>query len=183
MMTDYFRGCRKAYASIIKSFASNSGVAMLVVGSPIYYILGLGIYQATHLGIGGYTNAVWGFMSALIVAWIIAGIAMLKVMPNLLTVGIFVYKAFGYWCLVSSILTVIFATSLIPNYMLSYILWVLMPSIGLLLVCGDIMRSVRSRLYEMIEGLATQQQQPVSQPVSQSDTAIPIQSPILTSYG
>lgn len=170
MMTDYFRGCRKAYASIIKSFASNSVVAMLVVGSPIYYILGLGIYQATHTSIGTYTNAVWGFMAALLVAWIIAGIAMWKVMPNLLTVGIFVYKAFGYWCLVSSVLTVIFATSLVSGYIISYLLWVFMPSIGLLLVCGDIMRSVRSRLYEMIEALSRER----TEPSPGGDTVIPV---------
>jgi hypothetical protein len=102
-----FRGFRKAYASIIKAFAANNIVALFVTGVPIYYILSLGIYQTARSVISYYTSAVWVFLSILIVAWVIAAIAVWKTMPNLLTVGVFIYKAFGYWCLVSSFLVAI----------------------------------------------------------------------------
>jgi hypothetical protein len=151
MPTDYFRGCRKAYASIIKAFAANNIVALFVTGIPIYYILSLGIYQSARSVLSYYTSAVWVFLSILLVAWIIAAIAVWKTMPNLLSVSIFVYKAFGYWCLVSSFLVAIYLSPYVPGIVLSYALWALMPSIAFLLICGDILRSVRTRLYEALE--------------------------------
>jgi len=155
MPTDYFRGFRKAYASIIKAFAANNIVALFVTGVPIYYILSLGIYQTARSVISYYTSAVWVFLSILIVAWVIAAIAVWKTMPNLLTVGVFIYKAFGYWCLVSSFLVAIYLSPYVPGIVLSYALWALMPSIAFLLICGDILRSVRTRLYEVLEKPAT----------------------------
>jgi hypothetical protein len=155
MPTDYFRGCRKAYASIIKAFAANNIVALFVTGVPIYYILSLGIYQSARSVLSYYTSAVWVFLSILLMAWIIALVAVWKTMPNLLTVGLFVYKAFGYWCLVSSFLAVIYLSPYVPGIVLSYALWALMPSIAFLLICGDILRSVRTRLYEVLEKPAT----------------------------
>jgi len=151
MPTDYFRGCRKAYASIIKAFAANNIVALFVTGVPIYYILSLGIYQSARSVLSYYTSAVWVFLSILLVAWVIAAIAVWKTMPNLLTVGVFIYKAFGYWCLVSSFLVAIYLSPYVSSSILSYALWALMPSIAFLLICGDILRSVRTRLYEVLE--------------------------------
>jgi hypothetical protein len=155
MPTDYFRGCRKAYASIIKAFAANNIVALFVTGVPIYYILSLGIYQSARSVISYYTSAVWVFLAILLTAWIIAAIAVWKTMPNLLTVGVFIYKAFGYWCLVSSFLVAIYLSPYVPGIVLSYALWALMPSIAFLLICGDILRSVRTRLYEVLEKPST----------------------------
>ena len=151
MPTDYFRGCRKAYASLIKAFAANNIVALLITGIPIYYTLSLGIYQSARTVLTYYTSAVWVFLSILLMAWIIAAIAVWKTMPNLLTVGIFVYKAFGYWCLVSSFLVAIYLSPYVSSTVLSYALWALLPSIAFLLICGDILRSVRTRLYEALE--------------------------------
>jgi hypothetical protein len=150
MPTDYFRGFRKAYASIIKAFAANNIVALFVTGVPIYYILSLGIYQTARSVISYYTSAVWVFLSILIVAWVIAAIAIWKTMPNLLTVGIFIYKAFGYWCLVSAFIVAIYISPYVPGTVLSYALWCLTPSIAFLLICGDILRAVRTRLYDAL---------------------------------
>jgi hypothetical protein len=151
MPLDYCLGCRKAYASIIKTIAANNVVALAVAGIPIYYILSLGIYQASASIIYQYTSAVWVLMSIFIIAWIIAGLATWKVMPNLLSFSIFIYKAFGYWCLVSTFIVAFYISPYVPGVVLSYALWCLMPSILFLLVCGDILRAVRSRLYAMLE--------------------------------
>jgi len=151
MPLDYCLGCRKAYASIIKTIAANNVIALAVAGIPIYYILSLGIYQASASIIYQYTSAVWVLMSIFIIAWIIAAIATWKVMPNLLSFSIFIYKAFGYWCLVSTFIVAFYVSPYISGTLLSYALWCLMPSILFLLVCGDILRSVRSRLYAALE--------------------------------
>ena len=151
MPLDYCLGCRKAYASIIKTIAANNVIALAVAGIPIYYILSLGIYQASASIIYQYTSAVWVLMSIFIIAWIIAAIATWKVMPNLLSFSIFIYKAFGYWCLVSTFIVAFYVSPYISGTLLSYALWCLMPSILFLLVCGDILRAVRSRLYAVLE--------------------------------
>ena len=151
MPLDYCFGCRKAYASILKTIAANNIIAMLVAGIPNYYILTLGIYQASSSILYQYTSAIWVFLSIFLVAWIIAGIAMWKIMPNLLTISIFVYKAVGYWCLVSTFIVAFYVSMYVPGAVLSYALWSLMPSIVFLLVCGDILRAVRTRLYEVLE--------------------------------
>ena len=151
MKLDYCVGCRKAYASIIKTIAANNVVALAVAGIPIYYILSLGIYQASGSIMYYYTSAVWVLMTIFIIAWLIAGLATWKVMPNLLSFSIFIYKAFGYWCLVSTFIVAFYVSPYVPGVVLSYALWCLMPSILFLLVCGDILRAVRSRLYEMLE--------------------------------
>ena len=151
MPTDYFRGCRKAYASLIKAFAANNIVALLITGIPIYYTLSLGIYQSARTVLTYYTSAVWVFMAILLVAWIIAIVSVWKTMPNLLSVTVFVYKAFGYWSLISFFIVAIYISPYISGAVLSYALWALMPSIGFLLICGDILRGVRSRLYDALE--------------------------------
>jgi hypothetical protein len=159
MPLDYCLGCRKAYASIIKTTAANNIIALAVAGIPIYYI----IYQ--------YTSAVWVLMSIFIIAWIIAAIATWKVMPNLLSFSIFIYKAFGYWCLVSTFIVAFYVSPYISGTLLSYALWCLMPSILFLLVCGDILRAVRSRLYSFLEQQPSQSQ---SQQQSNEATATAI---------
>jgi len=169
MPLDYCLGCRKAYASIIKTIAANNIIALAVAGIPIYYILSLGIYQASASIIYQYTSAVWVLMSIFIVAWIVAAIATWKVMPNLLSFSIFIYKAFGYWCLVSTFIVAFYVSPYISGTLLSYALWCLMPSILFLLVCGDILRAVRSRLYSFLE-----QQQSHSQSQQQSNEATAI---------
>ena len=151
MPLDYCLGCRKAYASIIKTIAANNIIALAVAGIPIYYILSLGIYQASASIIYQYTSAVWVLMSIFIIAWIVAAIATWKVMPNLLSFSIFIYKAFGYWCLVSTFIVAFYVSPYISGTLLSYALWCLMPSILFLLVCGDILRAIRSRLYATLE--------------------------------
>lgn len=151
MPLDYCFGCRKAYAAVLKTIAANNIIAFLVAGIPIYYILSLAIYQTSKSVLYQYGSAIWVFLSIFLVAWIIAGIAMWKIMPNLLTISIFVYKAVGYWCLVSTFIVAFYVSMYVPGAVLSYALWSLMPSIVFLLVCGDILRAVRTRLYEVLE--------------------------------
>lgn len=146
---DYCSGIRKAYDAIVKALASNNIVAALVTGIPFDYLFTVGGYQARY-AVGYYTSAVWVFSAVLTVAWILGIVAMWKTMPNLLTVTIMVYRAFGYWCLVSAFLVLTYISAYLPAGWLGYILSAILPSILFLLVCGDVLRAVRTRLYATI---------------------------------
>jgi len=147
---DYCKGIRTVYDKLIKSFASNNIVAAVLTGCPFYYLFGVGTYQ-TRMAIGYYTSAVWVFSAILTLAWIVGVIAMWKTMPNLLTSTIFVYKAFGYWCLVSFFLVLGYVTPYLPPGYLGLIIAAILPSILFLLICADVLREVRTHLYKLLD--------------------------------
>jgi hypothetical protein len=150
MARDYCSGVRKAYYAITKALASNNIVAALFTGIPYYYLFGVGTYQ-TRMTIGYYSSVIWVFSAILIIAWLIGLFAMWKTMPNLLTFTIFIYKAFGYWCLVSFFIVVCYLTAYIPSGWLGFVVAAILPSILFLLVCADVLREVRTRLYKVLE--------------------------------
>lgn len=150
MGRDYCSGLRKSYDAITKALASNNIVAALFTGLPYYYLFGVGTYQ-TRMTIGYYTSAVWVFSAILTIAWLIGLFAMWKTMPNLLTFTIFIYKAFGYWCLVSFFIVICYLTAYLPSGWLGLIVAAILPSILFLLVCADVLREVRTRLYKVLE--------------------------------
>lgn len=177
MSTDYFRGCRKAYAGILKAVAANNIIALLLVGSPIYYILGLSLsflnQQNRYYYLENYMKVGWSFMGVLMGAWLVAAFALWKVMPNLLTLSIFVYKSIGYWCLVSACIAIVNIQSNIYEGILSYILWGLFPSVIILLMCGDILRSARSRMYETLESPTRTPELPITDTTVQERFCVP----------
>jgi len=170
---DWFRGIRKSYNSIVKAFASNNIVALTLCGVPSYYMRGYGIfYSRLSTPLGVLLSAVWTFLSIFLLSWAIAGIAIWKVMPNLLTVSIFVFTAIGHWCLISLFVILCFLSYYIPMGYAGSLLSAIMPPIFLLLICGDILRAVRTRLYLLVEQANTTQQ-----PVLLVDTSSITQQP------
>jgi len=146
---DLCSGVRKAYDAIVRALASNNIVTALLTGIPFYYSYSVGI-AATRSTAAYFTSAICGFSIVLTVAWILGIVAMWKTMPNLLTVTIMTYRAFGYWCLVSFFLVLSYALPYLPAGSLGYVLAVILPSILFLLVCGDVLRAARTRLYEVL---------------------------------
>ena len=151
---DYCSGIRKAYDAVVKALASNNIVAALLTGLPFYYLFSVGGAQARNT-VGYYTSAVWVFSAVLVAAWLLGVVAMWRTMPNLLTVTIMTYRAFGYWCLVSTFLVLSYISSYLPVGWMGFILAAIMPSILFLLVCGDVLRAVRTRLYATLAATAT----------------------------
>lgn len=154
---DRCSGLRKSYAAILKGCASNNLVAALLSGLPFYYSLSVGIYQS--VGAHSYLTAifgssVWIFMSILLIAWLLAGFAIWKTLPNLLSVSVFVYTAMGHWCLISGLIVMFYVSSQVPLNVTGYLLTAMLPSIALLLLSGDILRGVRGRLYGEVERAA-----------------------------
>lgn len=145
---DYCGGCRKAYNGVLSGLSSNDILATLVGGGPFYYLLAVSIYGSTARSLFG--TATWIFMSVLFLAWIIAAIAAFKTMPNLLSISVFTYTSMGHWCLVSSLIVIFYLSSQMQLSYTGYILSATMPSTALLLFCGDVLRALRSRMYERI---------------------------------
>jgi hypothetical protein len=80
--------------------------------------------------------------------WLLAGFTIFKKLPNLLTLSIFVYKCIAHWSLVSSLILVFYGVSILPRFFITYLFSGLFPLIVLLFFCGDIMRSIRTRIFE-----------------------------------
>jgi hypothetical protein len=167
---DWFRGLRKSYNSIIKAFASNNIVALTICGIPFYYMCGYGIFYSRYTSsIGMLLSAVWTFMSIFLLTWVTAAVAVWKVMPNLLTSSIFIYTAIGHWCLISLFVILCYLSSYIPMGYAGSLLSAIMPPILFLLICGDILRAVRTRLYLLVEQANTIQ--PSNTAIAPVDTA------------
>lgn len=150
---DCFKGLRTTYNSVLTAVASNSIVAMVVSGAPFYYMLGYGIYYSRVSGGQPLLlSANWGFMSILILSWLVACISIWKIMPNLLTFSIFIYTSIGHWCLISLFVFLCYLTYYAAVASTASLLSALIPPILLLLLSGDILRSVRTRLYAAIDG-------------------------------
>lgn len=143
---DLCSGVRKTYDAVVRALAANNVAAALIAGIPFYYMYSVAV-AATRSSVAYFTSAIWAFSVVLTLAWILGIVAMVKTMPNLLTVTIIVYRAFGYWCLVSFFLVLAYTLPYLPSGSLGYILAVILPSILFLLVCGDVLRAVRTRLY------------------------------------
>jgi hypothetical protein len=149
---DSCQGLRKTYNAVIEALASHRVVAGALIGLPVYFIVGFIIVQYAHtsyvrsvLSSGSFT--LMGFLAA---SWIVACISIKKVLPNLLSVSIFVYTCIGHWSIISLLIMILYGWSLIPSILTSYITGGLIPIIALLIVCSDIMRCIRKQLFEKL---------------------------------
>ena len=152
---DLFKGLRSAYNTLIQFFASNGVVAIALSGSPVYYMFIFAIYQSIHYpnhpATYAFSSSSYTLFGILFLFWILAMVSVWKLLPNLLTVSIFVFTCIGHWCLVSGSIMVFYGWSQMPYVYSSYLLSELLPSILFLLISGDILRGVRKRFYGLLE--------------------------------
>ena len=149
---DLFKSLRHAYALFIQFLSSNGLIAIALCGAPIYYILGFAVFHGSANSVTYvFSSSVYTLLSILLLFWLLAAISVWKVLPNLLTVSIFVFTCIGHWCLVSGAIMIVYGWSQLPYTYTSYLLSGLLPSILFLLVSGDVMRGVRKRFYAMLE--------------------------------
>ena len=152
---DLFKGLRSAYNLFIQFLSHNNIVSVILSGSPAYYIIFFVIYQNSiypnNPAIYYLSQYAYTIMGILLVFWLLASISIWRVLPNLLTISIFIYTCIGHWCLISGFIMVFYGWSQLPYYYTSYLLSGLLPSILLLLISGDIMRGVKKRFYGLLE--------------------------------
>jgi len=150
MARDYCGPFRKSYNGVLNALAATNVIAGIFTGVPFSYLFAIaGYYTNSQIY---YTQPIWIFGSILAAGWIIGIIALWKTMPNLLTIAIFLYKAVGYWCLVSFFLVLFYFTPYLHGMgTLGMVMIVIIPSILFLLFCADVLRTVRSRLYKLLE--------------------------------
>jgi hypothetical protein len=161
MARDYCINLRKTYTGILSVLSKTNVVAAIVSLIPIVYMVGLGIYQANAI-LGYNTSTIWAFFSTLLVGWLLGIVALWKTMPNLLSITIFLYKAIGYWCLVSTFIVLFYMTGYLPLQVIGYLLAAIIPSVFFLLAGADVLRLVRTRLYVTLEsGTATRSETPI----------------------
>lgn len=150
---DCCKGPRAAYNAILTLIASNSVVAIIVAGIPVYLLVSLSIVYATQ-GNPGYilfSSATYTVMTILTLSWVLFGVATYKVFPNAMSISIFLYTCLGHWSLVSLFVMCVYGARYIPLGVLWYLLSNFFPLIFTLLICGDMMRRVRQRLFDEIQ--------------------------------
>jgi hypothetical protein len=148
---DLCKGVRGTYNSLLKILSINDKISFFLSGVPIYFIA---IFLMAHNINASVSNSLsypsYIILIILGMTWLLAGFTIFKKLPNLLTVSIFVYKCIGHWSLVSSLILIFYGVSILPRFFITYLVSGLFPLIVLLFFCGDIMRSVRTRMYSLI---------------------------------
>lgn len=150
---DCCKGPRAAYNAVLTLIASNSVVAIIVAGVPVYLLVSLSILYSTqgNPAFALFSSATYTIMTVLILSWILFAVAVRRVYPNAMSISIFLYTCLGHWSLVS--IVVMFAYGV--RYVSLGVMWYLMsnffPLIFSLLICSDMMRRARQRIFEEIQ--------------------------------
>lgn len=146
---DYCKGLRGFYKALTDLLATNNIVAMLFGGIPLYMMIGWSTTDLTKLPyIGGF---IYLILVLIALSWLIAGVCMWRLYPNLLSVSIFVYNSLAHWALVSILMVLFYGWSFLPFQVFGRVLGALLPLIAALYICGDVMVKVRRGLFATIE--------------------------------
>lgn len=150
---DCCKGPRAAYNAILTLIASNNLVAVIVAGIPVYLLVSLSIVYATqgNPAFMVFSSATYTIMTVLVVAWMLFAVATYRIYPNLMFISIFLYKCLGHWSLVSLFVMFVYGARYVSVQAMWYLLSNFFPLIGTLLICGEVMRRVRQRLFDEIQ--------------------------------
>jgi hypothetical protein len=133
-------------------------VAVFLFGSPIYWFIGaIVVYSPTwnEASTRNYyrdviSSPMYTILAILLFAWLLAAFAVLRFWPNLVSISVFIYEAFGHWCIIS--LAILAYVSGIGSTLVSgtltrmYFAFITFP-IFLLLLSSEILRTHRSKMF------------------------------------
>ena len=145
---------RKTYNAFLRLIITWNWLACIVAGTPMIYLLGFLIYNSVYTSLMANMLSTSGYsgFGILLATWVIAVISILRNMPNLLTIAIFVYSCLGHWSLISLLILIFYGLgNHLPGYILMYLCAILIPSILLLLISGDLMRAKRLLMFRALE--------------------------------
>ena len=154
---------RKTYNAFLRLIITWNWLACIVAGTPMIYLLGFMIYNSVYTSVIANMLSTSGYsvFGVLLATWVIAVISILRNMPNLLTIAIFVYTCLGHWSLISLLILIFYGFgNHLPGYILMYLCAILIPSILLLLISGDLMRAKRSLMFQALEQAVLEPKEP-----------------------
>lgn len=163
---------RKTYNAFLRLIITWNWLACIVAGTPMIYLLGFMIYNSVYTSVIANMLSTSGYsvFGVLLATWVIAVISILRNMPNLLTIAIFVYTCLGHWSLISLLILIFYGLgNHLPGYILMYLCAILIPSILLLLISGDLMRAKRALMFRALEQVP---KEPNPNPVLETVTTI-----------
>ena len=160
MATKVQDGCRcvrDSYNGLLKLCGSNKYVVAFLFGSPVYWTIGAIVsYTSTWNGVSStyyrsmISNPAFTVLAILALAWLFAIFAVLRFWPNLVSISVFIYEAFGHFCLVSlAILAYVQGSGsayVTTELMRMYFAFIAFP-IFLLLLSAEILRTHRSKMF------------------------------------
>lgn len=152
---------RKTYNAVLNSLTVNRYMILLFSSLPQIYILCYMIYNSAvptaPFIYSSYMNGTgFSIFAALLIGWILATVSICKIMPNLLSVSIFIYKCLAHWALVSFIIILFYLSSYLGLRLTGYLSIGFAPPILLLLFVVDILRTSRTKMYEQLETIRQQ---------------------------
>jgi hypothetical protein len=155
---DLCKGVRQTYGAMNRWLAANYVAAAILSGAPTIYLTGFIIYQSTQLRVN-YASQVFAspsyiILSNLILTWAVSAITVWKKMPNLLTVCIFIYNCIGHWAFITFMIVIFYGSSVLAGGYISYLAAVLLPEIIILMVSADLLRALRTRLFDEINAVS-----------------------------
>lgn len=155
MPYDKCKGLRKTYSAVLNYLTSNRVVLLFMAGLPQIYILTFMIVNSTMPSAFVYSNNISGtgfsIFAILFVMWILALYSIIKTMPNLLSLSIFIYKCLAHWSLVSNIIVLVYMSQYIGARITGYLTIGFLPPTLLLLFTADILRTQRAKMYQQLE--------------------------------
>ena len=158
---------RKTYNAFLRLIITWNWLACIVAGTPMIYLLGFMIYNSVYTSLIANMLSTSGYsvFGVLLVTWVIAVISILRNMPNLLTIAIFVYTCLGHWSLISLLILIFYGFgNHLPVTILLYLCAILLPSIMLLLISGDLMRAKRALMFRALEQAVLEPKEPMREP-------------------
>jgi len=155
-------GCscvRNAYNGLLNVCGSNKYVAVFLFGSPIYWFIGaIVVYSPTWNETSSTRNyyrdvissPMYTILAILSFAWLLAAFAVLRFWPNLVSISVFIYEAFGHWCIISLIILLYVSgigSPLVTGTLTRmYFAFITLP-VFLLLLSSEILRTHRSKMF------------------------------------
>ena len=150
---DYCKGPRLVYTAFLHFLATNWIVAGLTSGCTVFVVTAFIILESLYNPVvfDIFYRPTIGIYLALLASWCLCLLAIWRVMPNLLTVGIFVHSCLGHWSLVSVILLWFYGNSAMPMSSITYILYGIIPGYLSIIVTVDLLRSLQTEMLAFLE--------------------------------
>lgn len=155
LAADSCAAIRHVYNVVLKTFCAHPILASVGFSVPSVFLFCMIINDQVSVRSASLTQivpgAVFGVFSVTVVAWLLACLAVVRIYPNVLVLGIMVNAALGYWSLVNTVILLFAGWGYFASTIMGVLFSWLMPLIASWLFAADLMRFYRRKLLERID--------------------------------
>jgi hypothetical protein len=152
---DFCKGLRTTYVACLNFLATNGWVVGVLSGLPTYTLIVamINIHSSSpQYSVGNILGrGLYVLFTILTLTWLIGLVSLWKVLPNLLTLTIFSYTSLAHWSIISFLILLVYGWGILPLGVFSYLTVILIPGTVILLLCGDLLRTRRQQMFQVLE--------------------------------